>query len=99
MAVSSRVPPRLQFRPTESGRELLHTVGDAEINWLSAEQSNSSPTIGDIALLKIFRRMSSGQHPEAEMGRCLTAAGFAYAPALLAEIRCLTSSSPANRNA
>jgi maltose alpha-D-glucosyltransferase/alpha-amylase len=76
----------LQFRPTESGRALLHAAGDAEINWLTAEQSNSSLTVGDIAMLKIFRRVSSGQHPEAEMGRYLTAAGFAHAPALLGEI-------------
>jgi maltose alpha-D-glucosyltransferase / alpha-amylase len=76
----------LQFRPTESGRALLHAVGDTEINWLTAEQSNSSLTIGDTAMLKIFRRMSDGQHPEAEMSRYLTAAGFAHAPALLGEI-------------
>jgi maltose alpha-D-glucosyltransferase/alpha-amylase len=37
-------------------------------------------------MLKIFRRVSSGQHPEAEMSRYLTAAGFAHAPALLGEI-------------
>jgi len=76
----------LQFRPTESGRELLRKAADAEINWLAAEQSNSSLTIGDTAMLKIFRRISSGQHPEAEMSRYLTAAGFAHAPALLGEI-------------
>jgi maltose alpha-D-glucosyltransferase / alpha-amylase len=76
----------LQFRATESGRELLGTAADAEINWLTAEQSNSSLTIGDTAMLKVFRRVSSGQHPEAEMSRYLTAAGFAHAPALLGEI-------------
>jgi len=76
----------LQFRPTESGRELLAKTADAEVNWLTAEQSNSSLTIGDTAMLKIFRRVSSGQHPEAEMSRYLTAAGFSHAPALLGEI-------------
>jgi maltose alpha-D-glucosyltransferase/alpha-amylase len=76
----------LQFRPTESSRELLRKSADAEVNWLTAEQSNSSLTIGDTAILKIFRRVSGGQHPEAEMSRYLTAAGFAHAPALLGEI-------------
>jgi maltose alpha-D-glucosyltransferase / alpha-amylase len=76
----------LQFRPTEAARELLRATGDAEINWLTAEQSNSSLTIGDTAMLKVFRRISSGQHPEAEMSRYLTAAGFAHAPPLLGEI-------------
>jgi maltose alpha-D-glucosyltransferase/alpha-amylase len=76
----------VQFRPTNSGRELLRKATDAEINWLTAEQSNSSLTIGDTAMLKIFRRISGGQHPEAEMSRYLTAAGFAHAPPLFGEI-------------
>jgi maltose alpha-D-glucosyltransferase/alpha-amylase len=59
---------------------------DVELNWLSAEQSNSSVIVGDLAMVKMFRRVSSGQHPEAEMGRYLTEQGFANTPALLGEV-------------
>ena len=60
-------------RPAASS---LRSVPDAEVNWLAAEQSNSSLTIGDTVMLKIFRRISPGEHPEAEMSRYLTAAGL-----------------------
>ncbi|HWX83668.1 MAG TPA: maltose alpha-D-glucosyltransferase [Xanthobacteraceae bacterium] len=76
----------LHFRPTASGKELLRAAADENVNWLSAEQSNSSLTIGDMVMLKIFRRISAGQHPETEMSRYLTAQGFANAPPLLGEV-------------
>jgi maltose alpha-D-glucosyltransferase/alpha-amylase len=37
-------------------------------------------------MLKIYRRISAGDHPEAEMGRYLTAEGFTHAPALLGDV-------------
>src|SRR6516164_2867733 len=76
----------LRFKPSDVGRGLLRIKPDAEVNWLSAEQSNSSLILGDAVVLKLFRRMSAGEHPEAEMGRYLTASGFAHAPPLLGEI-------------
>ena len=76
----------LRFRSTAAGRELLHVPPDAEVNWLAAEQSNSSLTIGDKVMLKIYRRISSGEHPEPEMGRYLTARGFTHAPALFGDV-------------
>ena len=54
--------------------------------WLTAEQSNSSLIVDDAVMLKIFRRISPGEHPEAEMSRYLTAQGFANAPPLLGEV-------------
>jgi maltose alpha-D-glucosyltransferase/alpha-amylase len=57
-----------------------------EMNWISAEQSNSSVIVGDIAIIKLFRRVTDGPHPEAEMGRHLTEQGFANTPALLGEV-------------
>ncbi len=57
-----------------------------EMNWLSVEQSNSSMIIGDIAMLKLFRRIAVGPHPEAEMGRYLTEQGFANIAPLLGEV-------------
>jgi maltose alpha-D-glucosyltransferase/alpha-amylase len=76
----------VRFRPTSLGLELLREMPHTEINWLAAEQSNSSLTVGDVALIKIFRRIREGEHPEAEMSRYLTAAGFANAPPLLGEV-------------
>jgi maltose alpha-D-glucosyltransferase/alpha-amylase len=58
----------------------------AEMIWISAEQSNSSVIVGDIAIIKLFRRVTDGPHPEAEMGRYLTENGFANTPALLGEV-------------
>jgi maltose alpha-D-glucosyltransferase / alpha-amylase len=76
----------VRFRPTQRGLEKLQTVPDAEINWLAAELSNSSLTVGDKAMLKVFRRISGGVHPETEMGRHLTAQGFTHAPELLGDV-------------
>jgi maltose alpha-D-glucosyltransferase/alpha-amylase len=55
-----------------------------EIRRLGAEQSNSSVIIGDKAVLKIYRRLVSGEHPEIEVARFLTqTAHFANTPPLL----------------
>ena len=76
----------LRFQPTETGRGPLEASLESEINLLAAEQSNSLLTIGDVAILKIYRRISVGDHPEAEMGRYLTAEGFTHAPPLLGDV-------------
>jgi maltose alpha-D-glucosyltransferase/alpha-amylase len=76
---------RIQFSAAEDKRDVLRCGPDAGVNWLTAEQSNSSLIVNDAAMLKIFRHVSPGEHPEAEMGRYLTAQGFANAPALLGE--------------
>jgi maltose alpha-D-glucosyltransferase/alpha-amylase len=73
----------VRFQPTETGRGPLEAILDAEVNWLAAEQPNSLLTVGDVAVMKIYRRISAGEHPEAEMGRYLTAEGFTHAPPLL----------------
>ena len=75
----------IRFEPTSRMAEI--TVPDGvEMNWISAEQSNSSVIVGDIAVVKMFRRVTDGPHPEAEMGRYLTDGGFASTPALLGEV-------------
>jgi maltose alpha-D-glucosyltransferase/alpha-amylase len=76
----------IRFQPTPDRRAALQMATEAEVNWLSAEQSNSSLVIGDAVMLKIFRRVSAGQHPEAEMSRYLAGQGFSNAPPLLGEI-------------
>ena len=75
----------IRFEPTSRMAEI--TVPDGvEMQWISAEQSNSSVVVGDIAIIKMFRRVTDGPHPEAEMGRYLTENGFANTPALLGEV-------------
>jgi maltose alpha-D-glucosyltransferase / alpha-amylase len=74
------------FVPTPGLVGHLEIPDEAEINWVSAEQSNSSLIIADQVMLKIFRRISGGKHPEAEMSRHLTAHGFANCPPLLGEV-------------
>jgi maltose alpha-D-glucosyltransferase/alpha-amylase len=71
------------------GTEALRTMQinpQAPVRWLSAEQSNSSLVIDDKAVLKLFRHIVPGQHPEAEMTRFLTDNGFTNSPALLGEL-------------
>ncbi|HVH75074.1 MAG TPA: maltose alpha-D-glucosyltransferase [Stellaceae bacterium] len=54
---------------------------------LGAEQSNSSLLFEDFAMLKLYRRLQPGPHPEIEMARFLgERAGFANTPPLLATI-------------
>jgi maltose alpha-D-glucosyltransferase / alpha-amylase len=75
----------IRFEPTSRMADIV-VPDDVEMNWISAEQSNSSVIVGDIAIIKMFRRVTDGPHPEAEMGRHLTEQGFANTPALLGEI-------------
>ena len=54
---------------------------------LGAEQSNSSVLFEEYGVLKIYRRLQPGLHPEIEMGRFLVErAGFANTPPLLGTI-------------
>ena len=77
---------RIEFRPMPDTQESLRRNPDAPVMWLTAEQSNSSLIVDDAVMLKIFRKVSAGDHPEAEMGRYLTAHGFMNSPLLLGEI-------------
>ncbi len=77
---------RIIFKPTPDKLEVLQRKPDASAMWLTAEQSNSSLIVDDAVMLKIFRRVSAGHHPEAEMGRYLTQRGFTNSPLLLGEV-------------
>ena len=48
-----------------------------------AEQSNSSVIFGAASILKLYRRLEPGPHPELELGRFLRRAGFTDVPAVL----------------
>ncbi len=59
---------------------------DAEVRRLTVEQTNSSLIIGDAAVLKLIRTVNAGVHPEAEMSRHLTDAGFRNTPQLFGDL-------------
>jgi maltose alpha-D-glucosyltransferase / alpha-amylase len=57
----------------------------------SAEQSNTSILYDDLAILKIFRRVTNGENPDVEIGRFLTeVAHFDHIPAYLGDLHLTT---------
>ncbi|MDB5970522.1 MAG: maltose alpha-D-glucosyltransferase [Hydrocarboniphaga sp.] len=76
---------RLMFRPTLRMQQ-LQIADDAPIQWLSAEQSNSSLTVNDAVVIKLVRRIEPGIHPETEMTRYLTEVGYANTAPLLGDV-------------
>jgi maltose alpha-D-glucosyltransferase / alpha-amylase len=76
----------ITFDPTPGKIAQIQVAPDAEVNWISAEQSNSSLIVGNMVMLKMFRHITGGQHPEPEMGRYLTEHGYANTPPLLGEV-------------
>jgi maltose alpha-D-glucosyltransferase / alpha-amylase len=84
-AVRPLAKGEIRFIPTTRLAE-IDIPCDVEIRRLSAEQSNSSLIIGDFAVFKLLRRVFSGLHPEAEMGRYLTERGFGNTAPLLGEV-------------
>ncbi|MNX58505.1 Maltokinase [compost metagenome] len=79
-------PGVIRFLP-EAGLQDVDLAGDAEMHWLTAEQSNSSVIVGSQLILKLIRSVQPGASPEAEMTRYLTRAGYGNIPALLGEVQ------------
>jgi len=52
---------------------------------LTAEQSNTSLMYGDVAILKVFRRLQPGVNPDIEIGVALTERGARHVPLLLGD--------------
>jgi maltose alpha-D-glucosyltransferase / alpha-amylase len=77
---------KVRFR----GTDRLAGVGittTTEIRRVGGEQSNTSFVIGDKGVLKVFRRVTAGVHPEAEVADFLTnTAQFKNTPPLLGTI-------------
>ena len=82
--------------PSEAPRWIIESAaaesrqpsGTAHTRLVGVEQSNTSIVIGDVAIIKLFRRLVPGMQP----GRGgdalpLHAAGFAHTPAFLGELR------------
>ncbi|WP_207460305.1 maltose alpha-D-glucosyltransferase [Azospirillum sp. SYSU D00513] len=76
----------IRSTPTARGKELV--LPDApEVRRMGVEQSNTSVLVGDLAVVKVLRRLTQGIHPELEVGRFLTeVAGFANTPPLLGAV-------------
>lgn len=64
----------------------LPLEGGMQVRWLSAEQSNSSLIVGELAMMKLIRHTFVGVHPEAEMTRYLANAGYEHTAPLLGEV-------------
>ncbi|MDB5393507.1 MAG: Trehalose synthase [Rhodospirillales bacterium] len=75
----------ITFRPTSALKTIRFNDAD-EIEWPSAEQTNSSLIVGRKAVVKLLRRLTPGTHPEAEMSRFLTDAGFTGSPPLYGDV-------------
>jgi maltose alpha-D-glucosyltransferase / alpha-amylase len=56
---------------------------DAGIDVLTEEQSNSTLRYGNILVLKLFRRVDEGAHPDFTVGDFLTRRRFAHSPVVL----------------
>jgi maltose alpha-D-glucosyltransferase/alpha-amylase len=78
--------PDGEFRWVKTGEPIPPLPEALQILRLSAEQSNTSLILGDIAVLKIIRRVAPGRHPQTEMAGYLTERGFASIPALFGEL-------------
>lgn len=76
---------RISFIADATAEELDAAAAET-VAWVSAEQSNSSLSYGNSAMLKLVRRINPGIHPEAEMTRYLTRHGYAGSARLLGEV-------------
>jgi maltose alpha-D-glucosyltransferase/alpha-amylase len=60
---------------------------DHRVRRAGAEQSNTSIIVDDRVIVKLFRRLVPGVHPEVEVTRFLTTAGYTATPMFLGELR------------
>jgi maltose alpha-D-glucosyltransferase/alpha-amylase len=84
-AVISGRAGTLEFLGTDH-LDCVHVNDDMHVHWLSAEQSNSSLILGDMAMVKLIRHIFPGIHPEVEMTRYLTDVGYKNTAQLLGEV-------------
>jgi maltose alpha-D-glucosyltransferase/alpha-amylase len=76
----------LAFRPTNAFREMSPVAVEA-VRPVNREQSNTTVIVDAAFVLKLYRRIKPGVHPEVEVGRFLTdVAGYAHTPALMGSV-------------
>jgi maltose alpha-D-glucosyltransferase/alpha-amylase len=86
-AIKTRSGGEMRFRGMAAlGQELQRPEAELAPRRLTGEQSNTSIAFGEVMVMKLYRRLQSGIHPELEVGRFLTEAGFANTPALLGSL-------------
>ncbi len=64
----------------------LAETASAESFVMQGEQSNTSVRFDRHAILKLYRRFEPGLNPDLEIGRVLTARGYAHSPAVLGSL-------------
>jgi maltokinase len=77
----------LEFHPVHSPDRTTVVPEDAQSLVLTVEQSNTSLVFGDVALLKVFRRLEPGSNPGVEIESALTEAGSELVPEVLGSAR------------
>ncbi len=93
--LTTREGARLKFHATSRLAAALVPPEGVELNLnperFGGEQSNSSIVLGSQMVLKLYRRLQPGTHPEIEVGRFLTeVAGYANTAPLLGYVEHVT---------
>jgi maltose alpha-D-glucosyltransferase/alpha-amylase len=76
----------LQASFTQAFSQAIFDAASAGSSVMQGEQSNTSVRFGRHVILKLFRRFEAGVNPDLEIGRVLTARGYAYSPAVLGSL-------------
>ena len=77
---------RARWIVASEGKAPLVVPASAPVTLSSSEQTNSSVIFGE-AILKLYRKLESGVHPDVEVTRFLTRKEFVHVPVLLGTIR------------
>lgn len=79
---------RLVIEPISGEGTSGHDVTGLPSRTVRAEQSNTSIIFGEVAIMKLFRRLEPGMNPDVEIGRFLTTkTHFTHTPPLLGIVR------------
>lgn len=76
----------LRASATQAFSQAILDAASTESSVMQGEQSNTSVKFGRHVILKLFRRFASGSNPDLEIGRVLTARGYAHSPAVLGSL-------------